>query len=1008
MGETRRSAVGRPVPGRRTVSRRTVAVTTAALAASALAGPAAPGAAAPARGDRDPARTGRTVVEDLAGTARVPSDLSTRTAVSLISATPSMLMVDQPVARISHLLLGTPGSQLTTAVLPDAFEDAAASEHLDWDVADHYLYRPVTTEVGGARSASLHRYDLLSHAETTTGLTSEGEYLAAVGEGWLGRNGSSVVLHRGATMTEVLDDLDTAGGLADIADDATGAILAYPPLGLPDRRQIVYLDLVTFRIRQIASVKELGGVALSPGHLAWTTLDAGGTAVLHRQPRGGGETVTRRISSGRVPTAPEVAITDSSSLWRDESTDDLRLLSADSEASPSTVDMPGPSSGFGAVGTTYYTAVSGLVAGVAGVYTIDGGTGTVALDSRVAAPPAQIGGVAVSSGALTYAGDIDSTTPGLTVTRRRVSGTTSLTLSVPEVLGRRTSVGKGVSASAGRMLLGRPDGRWPVQVLDGGALRYEIASSRENARRGARMKVSGPYLLVDGAVYRADGRKALTLPTSVRDVDLYGSRVVYNADGAVRVRDLEIRKSANNPRTVASCSSCSVAAWGSRVAWASKGKRKAVVLDLATSDTRTVKDIAVEDIALGDEVLLWQSTRRSGWSARVDVLDLSRTTSVPVAVSDEALLMPFGVAGVLDDHRVAWVDRTGELRVAPLGFGRPHQPRMIGTFAPPAFSPDGDGASDVWEPQFDVSKPVEGIHLSIADGSGGTLRTLDGTGSTGSIRDLQWDGRDGQGTIVPDGTYTWTLVASAEDNEGSLLTRDGATLVTGRVTVDRSSLRTGVSAPAVNATASATKTFPVSWKAKDATSANPADTYDVRYRRVSASGSQVRYGQIVSWKVGTTKRSATFGPSSLPRGSAWQFSARTTDSAGNVGPWSSWRTSAVALDDRDASRRGSWRGTRNGRAYLATLSSTSAKGASLRFGGRAASTIRVVGARCPSCGTLRVYVDGRLVATVDSRASRTAWRRVLCTVSVHRGRHAVRLVASGRGQVVLDGVAYTP
>ncbi len=72
------------------------------------------------------------------------------------------------------------------------------------------LYRPVTEETNGAETTTLYRYDLLSHAESRTGLTDPAEYLAAVHTGWLGRSDDSMVLHEGNRTTPILTDL---GGL---------------------------------------------------------------------------------------------------------------------------------------------------------------------------------------------------------------------------------------------------------------------------------------------------------------------------------------------------------------------------------------------------------------------------------------------------------------------------------------------------------------------------------------------------------------------------------------------------------------------------------------------------------------------------------------------------------------------------------------------------------------------------------------------------------------------------
>lgn len=61
----------------------------------------------------------------------------------------------------------------------------------------------------------------------------------------------------------------------------------------------------------------------------------------------------------------------------------------------------------------------------------------------------------------------------------------------------------------------------------------------------------------------------------------------------------------------------------------------------------------------------------------------------------------------------------------------PYRPRLIGTFASGSFTPNGDGRADTWTPQFDLSKPVTGVKLTIrSTKTGSVLRTLTGTGRT--------------------------------------------------------------------------------------------------------------------------------------------------------------------------------------------------------------------------------------------------------------------------------------
>jgi hypothetical protein len=180
----------------------------------------------------------------------------------------------------------------------------------------------------------------------------------------------------------------------------------------------------------------------------------------------------------------------------------------------------------------------------------------------------------------------------------------------------------------------------------------------------------------------------------------------------------------------------------------------------------------VQELVLGEGTLAWQAP---GETTRV--LDLTSSTSHPFTFAGKATTI------ALDDHRIARrVSDTGRIVVYRLPFGGTYRPRMLGTFAPTGFTPDGDGRADTWSPQFDVSKPVADVVLRIkGDKSGRTLRTLTGTAPDGSIRDVHWDGRSGAGTRLPEGSYRWVLTAQAADGEGPLVTERGGTTVSGTV-----------------------------------------------------------------------------------------------------------------------------------------------------------------------------------------------------------------------------------
>lgn len=67
---------------------------------------------------------------------------------------------------------------------------------------------------------------------------------------------------------------------------------------------------------------------------------------------------------------------------------------------------------------------------------------------------------------------------------------------------------------------------------------------------------------------------------------------------------------------------------------------------------------------------------------------------------------------------------------------------------------------------YQLSDPAESVLLKIKDADGNVVRTYTGTGSVGK-RDILWDGKDGDGNLLDDGTYT--IEPEALDADGNAL-----------------------------------------------------------------------------------------------------------------------------------------------------------------------------------------------------------------------------------------------
>lgn len=122
--------------------------------------------------------------------------------------------------------------------------------------------------------------------------------------------------------------------------------------------------------------------------------------------------------------------------------------------------------------------------------------------------------------------------------------------------------------------------------------------------------------------------------------------------------------------------------------------------------------------------------------------------------------------------RLAYSTAT-ELVVRPLTVAPTSAPRMLGILAPSSLNLITSTRS--WVPEIDTTKPLAGGTLTISNAAGDVVRTFTVAASDdGSVRGLAWDGRDEAGNDVATGTYTWKLVASAQDGSGNVTRVDGS------------------------------------------------------------------------------------------------------------------------------------------------------------------------------------------------------------------------------------------
>lgn len=146
----------------------------------------------------------------------------------------------------------------------------------------------------------------------------------------------------------------------------------------------------------------------------------------------------------------------------------------------------------------------------------------------------------------------------------------------------------------------------------------------------------------------------------------------------------------------------------------------------------------------------------------------------------------------------------------------------------------------------------------------------------------------------------------------------------------------------------------------------------------------------------------------LTPGRSYRFQVRAIDRAGNVGSWVSSATVRAYLPQQTYTAirwKGTWRlGTSTGYSAGTDRFATAA-GASVTysFTGRAIGWVTTLG---PDRGAAKVYLDGRLVATIDTNSASLVFRRVaFARTWGSSGYHTLRIVVvgtAGRARVDVD------
>ena len=248
------------------------------------------------------------------------------------------------------------------------------------------------------------------------------------------------------------------------------------------------------------------------------------------------------------------------------------------------------------------------------------------------------------------------------------------------------------------------------------------------------------------------------------------------------------------------------------------------------------------------------------------------------------------------------------------------------------------------------------------------------------------------------GTATLTLASGSVADESAQLGPVGA--IASKITIDRSDPSTSTPRPTlrkglqIGGGANAPLPMTLSWTGSD--SGSGVASYDVRRSQDGAA-----------WELIASKTTDTSLQTTVTPGHTYRFMVRARDKAGNVGSWSGgwgWYPQLVQESHGDLTYTGAWTHDADGDYSADGARFALEAGASVKytFSGRAVAWVTQLS---PDSGEVAVYIDGDLVATVDTHADSTTERFVAFTRSwTSYGNHSIKLViVSGDGtRVDLD------
>ena len=284
--------------------------------------------------------------------------------------------------------------------------------------------------------------------------------------------------------------------------------------------------------------------------------------------------------------------------------------------------------------------------------------------------------------------------------------------------------------------------------------------------------------------------------------------------------------------------------------------------------------------------------------------------------------------------------------------------------------------------------PEAGKFTAVSTAGWGTVCAIRSSGTLAC-----WGANDSGQATPPDGTFT---AVSAAENHACGIRTDGTLacwgyeeLATPTPTAFMGSLKPWLS----------TSKVALQWTASPLFA--PVTSYDIGYRR--ARWNSWGFGDTVTWRTGVEGASATFTASP---GYTYCYSVRAHDADGLVSGWA-WETcTAIPLDDRSLRRSAGWTALTGAKYFGSTALRSSTYGARLTRTGVYGTALALLATTCPTCGTVKVYLDGELLRKISLHSDTRVDRRLIRITDDDSlaGTITIKVVTSGK-PVVIDGLA---